>query len=135
MAYPDHSHEQSPLGTSEETAVQSTPQSTLTFVSEHEGAVLAFIIILLALIGYFWREGQQAKKEGTKVVIDGLQASLNLQRETIDQTLDKLNVTIDKLERTVTDLAAELFCDLHNLDRRLSRLEGEHEALHSKDQK
>ncbi len=110
------------------------PQSTLAFVSEHEGITVAFIGILLTVCIYLWREAKRSKKASYDSVITGLQNTLELQRDTINTTLAKLDGTVDKLEKTVSDLAAELFRDMHSLDRRLSKLEGEHEVYHrSKD--
>ena len=75
---------------------------------------------------YLYKEFTTVKKDKSSVVIAGLHKALETQRETIDNTLNKLDATVSKLEKTITDLAAELFRDLHGLDRRLSKLEGEH---------
>ena len=110
-------------------------QTTLTFVSEHEGITLAFLGLLVLLLVYLYKELTDSKKatraaqeDSTATVIEGLQTALELQRDTIDSTLAKLDSTVGKLEKTITDLAAELFRDMHSLDRRLSKLEGEHNA-------
>jgi len=110
-------------------------QTTLTFVGEHEGITLAFVGLLVLLLVYLYKELTDSKKAtkavqqaSTNTVIQGLQAALELQRDTIDSTLAKLDSTVGKLEKTITDLAAELFRDMHSLDRRLSKLEGEHNA-------
>lgn len=103
-------------------------QDTLTFIGQHEGITAAFIGLLILLIVYLYKEYTTVKKDKSKLVIDGLQETLETQRETLDNILSKLNTTVSKLEKTITDLAAELFRDMHSLDRRLSKLEGEHSA-------
>lgn len=101
-------------------------QTTLTFVGEHEGITVAFIGILVLLVVYLYKEYTAVKKDKSAVVLNGLHEALETQRETIDNTLTKLDATVSKLEKTITDLAAELFRDLHGLDRRLTKLETEH---------
>ena len=109
-------------------AEPESTQTTLTFVGEHEGITVAFIGLLILLVIYLYKESKAVKKDKSNVVIAGLQQALDTQRSTLDNTLDKLNSTVSKLEKTITDLAAELFRDMHSLDRRLSKLEGEHNA-------
>lgn len=109
-------------------ALPKQTQDTLSFIGEHEGVTAAFITILVLLIAYLYKEYTDVKKDKSKVLIEGLQMALDRQRETIDSTLGKLDTTVGKLERTITDLSAELFRDMHGLDRRLSKLEGEHSA-------
>lgn len=112
-------------------------QTTLSFVGEHQGITIAFIGLLFLVIGYLFTESNLLKKENKKgksdsttSIINGLHSALTLQRETIDNTLSRLDATIGKLEKAITDLAAELFRDMHSLDRRLSKLEGEHDVIH-----
>lgn len=108
--------------------VAKPTQTTLTFVGEHEGITVAFIGLLILLVIYLYKESSSIKKDKSNVVIEGLHSALKTQRETLDNTLGKLDSTVSKLEKTITDLAAELFRDMHSLDRRLSKLEGEHTA-------
>ena len=105
-------------------------QTTASFVGQHPGITVAFVGVLLGVIVYLWIRLENTKERNAKSVIDGLHAALEKQKETLDTTLDKLSETVGKLEKTITDLAAELFRDMKNLDRRLSKLDGEHEAIH-----
>ena len=116
-------------------ASEQDVQTTMSFVGDHEGITVAFVALLILLLVYLYKELTDAKKAtravqqaSTSSVIEGLHEALNNQRETLDITLAKLDSTVGKLEKTITDLAAELFRDMHSLDRRLSKLEGEHNA-------
>lgn len=125
---PSSNPEQLPQEYRSQTQQTEPTQSTLTFVGEHEGVTVAFIGMLILLVVYLYKDAAKIKKDKSDVVIKGLHEALEQQRETLDSTLGKLDATVGKLEKTITDLAAELFRDMHSLDRRLSKLEGEHSA-------
>jgi len=80
---------------------------------------LSVLTVLFSIIGYLWRQNTNIKAQQQSEMVNRIEASIDKLSETIKESTTKFEAT-----------TTSMWSHIGRLDKRLSNLIGQHEAIH-----
>ena len=91
---------------------------------------ISILTLLIAVIGYLWRQNHTLKKENQNQVVVTIEKSINNLSKTITEATEEFKSALKETRQEFTKVSEDMWLHIGELRENISWLTGQHEVNH-----